>query len=72
VFRPPIQGRGIVGCHQDLPIGELLLPLVLLRLVALEDDVDLPVNAQEGSATAPALLLRLALLGRISSRWGWR
>jgi hypothetical protein len=35
-----------------------------------EDDVDLPVNAQECSAPSPFLLLRLPGLTRPSSWWG--
>jgi hypothetical protein len=69
---PSIRGWGTVGCHQDLPIGELLLPFVLLGPMASKDDIDLSVNAWEVSTTAPTLLQRLILLDRFFSWWGRR
>jgi hypothetical protein len=42
------------GLPLRLPVGELLLPFALLGPMAPEDDIDLPVNAWEGVATAPS------------------
>jgi hypothetical protein len=42
-----------MGCHQDLPVGELLLPSALLGHMAPKDDIDLPFNVREGPATTP-------------------
>jgi hypothetical protein len=55
MFRPPIRGRGAVGCHQDLPVGELLLPFVLLGPVASEDNIArawLPASRKTNSSYA--------------------
>jgi hypothetical protein len=38
--------------------------------MALEDDIDLPVDAWEGTATTPTLLLWLFLFGGFFSLWG--
>jgi hypothetical protein len=70
MFGQPIQGQCTVGCHSDLLIGELLLPLVLLGSMAPENDIDLLVNAREGSTTTPTLLLWLILLDRFSLWYG--
>jgi hypothetical protein len=70
VFQPPIGGGGTGGCHQYLPVVELLLPFVLLRPVSSEDDVDLSVDARECSTSSPFLLLRSSRFTRPSSRWG--
>jgi hypothetical protein len=59
-----------VGCHQDLSVGELLLPFALLGPMALEHDIDLPINVREGSATGPILLWRLFLYSWFSLWWG--
>jgi hypothetical protein len=47
---------------------ELLLSSVLLRSVSAEDDVDLPVNAWEGSPFPLLSLLGLSWLFRSSPR----
>jgi hypothetical protein len=44
VFQPPIRGQGTMGCHQDLPIGDLLLPFVLLGPMASKANINLHVN----------------------------
>jgi hypothetical protein len=53
MFGPPIRGWGTIGRHQDLPIGELLLPLVLLGSMAPKYDIDLPVNAWKAPPPPP-------------------
>jgi hypothetical protein len=53
------RGQCTVGCHSDLPVGELLFPLILLGPMAPENDIDLPVNAREGS-TPPTVMADLA------------
>jgi hypothetical protein len=58
VLRPSVRSGRTSGCHQYLAIVELLLSSVLLRSVSAEDDVDLPINAREGSSS---LLLLLGL-----------
>jgi hypothetical protein len=70
VFGPSIQGRSTGGRHQYLTIVELLLPLVFLRPVSAEDDVDFSVDTQECSASSPLLLLRLSRFSGSSSWWG--
>jgi hypothetical protein len=60
VLRPPVWSRRTGGRHQYLAIVELLLSSVLLRSVSAEDDVDLPVNAWEGSSFPLILLLGLS------------
>jgi hypothetical protein len=40
--------------------------------MALEDEINLLINTQEGSATTPTLLLRLILVDKFSSWWGRR
>ena len=48
---------------------ELLLSFVLLRPMSAEDDVDLPVDAQESSSSSPLLLMGLSWFFWSSSRW---
>jgi hypothetical protein len=50
-----------VGYHQDLSVGELLLPFALLGPMALKDDIDLPINVREGATTSTILLRQLFL-----------
>jgi hypothetical protein len=38
--------------------------------MSAEDDVDFSVDAWEGSASSPFLLLRLSRFSESSSRWG--
>jgi hypothetical protein len=70
VFGPSIRGGSTGGRHQYLTIVELLMPLVLLRPVSAEDDVDFSINTQERSASSPFLLLRLSRFSGSSSWWG--
>jgi hypothetical protein len=60
VLRPSVRSGRTGGRHQYLAIGELLLSSVLLRSVSTEDDIDLPVNAWEGSSSSLLLLLGLS------------
>jgi hypothetical protein len=60
VLRPSVQSGRTGGRHQYLAIVELLLSSILLRSVSAEDDVDLPVNAWEGSSSSLLLLLGLS------------
>ena len=60
VLRPPVWGGRTGGRHQYLAIVEPLLSSILLRSVSAEDDVDLPVNAWEGSSFPLLLLLGLS------------
>jgi hypothetical protein len=64
VLRPSVQSGRTGGRHQYLAIIELLLSFVLLRSVSTEDDVDLSVDAREGSTSSLLLLLGL-------SRFSW-
>jgi hypothetical protein len=59
VLRPPVWGGRISGRHQYLAVVELLLSFVLLRPMSAKDDVDLPVNALEGSSSSLLLLMGL-------------
>jgi hypothetical protein len=70
VFGPSIRGGRTGGRHQYLTIVELLLPLVFLRSVSAEDDVDFSVDAWECSASSPFLLLGLSRFSGSSSWWG--
>jgi hypothetical protein len=70
VFGPSIWGRSTCVRHQYLAIIELLLPLVLLRPVSAEDDVDFSIDAWERPASSPFLLPRLLRFSRSSSWWG--
>jgi hypothetical protein len=70
VFGPSIWGGSTGGCHQYLKIVELLLPLVLLRPMSAEDDIDFSVDVRKCSAYSPFLLLRLSRFSG-SSLW-WR
>jgi hypothetical protein len=74
VFGSPIGSGGTCGCHQYLSIVEFLLPLVFLRPMSSEDDIDLSVDAQEHSTSSPFLLLRMLRFSGPSSWWGrwWR
>jgi hypothetical protein len=67
VFGPSIRGGSTSGRHQYLTIAEFLLPLVLLRPVSAEDDVDFSVDTWEHSASSPFLLLRLSRFSGSSS-----
>jgi hypothetical protein len=49
-------------------IVELLLSLVLLRSVCAEDDIDLSIDAREGSTSSLLLLLGLSRFSWSSSR----
>jgi hypothetical protein len=60
VLRPSVQSGRTGGRHQYLAIVELLMSSVLLRSVSAKDDVDLPVNAWEGSSSSLLLLLGLS------------
>jgi hypothetical protein len=64
VLRPLVRSRRTGGRHQYFAIVELLLSFVLLRSVSAEDDVDLSVDAREGSNSFLLLLLGL-------SRFSW-
>jgi hypothetical protein len=70
VFGPSIRGGNTGGRHQYLTIIELLLPLVLLRPVSAEDDIDFSFDTRERSASSPLLLLRLSRFSGSSSWWG--
>jgi hypothetical protein len=70
VLEPLVRGMWTGGCHQYLPVVELLLPLAFLRPVSVEDDVDFPVDARECSVSSSFWLLRLSRFSRCSSRWG--
>jgi hypothetical protein len=70
VFGPSIRGGSTGGRHQYLTIIELLLPLVLLRPVSTEDDVDFSIDTRERYASSPFLLLRLPRFSGFSSWWG--
>jgi hypothetical protein len=60
VLQPLVWGGRTGGRHQYLTVVELLLPFVLLRPVSTENDVDLPVNAREGSSCSLLLLMGLS------------
>jgi hypothetical protein len=64
VLRPSVRSGRTGGRYQYLAIVELLLSSVLLRFVSAEDDVDLSVDAWEGSTSSLLLLLGL-------SRFSW-
>jgi hypothetical protein len=64
VLRPLVWGGRTGSRHQYLTIIEFLLSLVLLRSVSAEDDIDLSVDAREGSTSSLLLLLGL-------SRFSW-
>jgi hypothetical protein len=68
VLRPSVQSGRTGGRHQYLAIVELLLSSVLLRSVSAEYDIDLPVNAREGSTSSLLLLLGLSRFSRSSPR----
>jgi hypothetical protein len=72
VLQPSVRGRRTGSCHQYLTIVELLLSLVLLRSVSAEDDIDLSVDAREGSTSSFLLLLGLSWFSWSSSRRGRR
>jgi hypothetical protein len=72
VLRPSVWGGRTGSRHQYLTIVELLLSLVLLRSVSAEDDIDLSVDAQEGSTSSLLLLLGLSLFSWSSSQRGRR
>ena len=67
--RLSVWGWSAVCGHQNLPVGEFLLPSVFLRPVSSEDDINLPINARESPASTSSLLLRLTWFGGLSS---WR
>jgi hypothetical protein len=69
VLRPSVQSGRTGGRHQYLAIVELLLSSVLLQSVSAEDDVDLSVNAREGSTSFLLLLLGLSRFSWSSPRW---
>jgi hypothetical protein len=60
VFRPSVRSGRTGGRYQYLAIVELLLSLVLLRSMSAEDDVDLSVDAWEGSMSSLLPLLGLS------------
>jgi hypothetical protein len=64
------RGESAGDRHQYPTIIELLLPLVLLRPVSAEDDVDYSIDVGECSASSPFLLLRLSRFSGSSSWWG--
>jgi hypothetical protein len=68
VLRPSVRSGRTGGRHQYLAIVELLLSSVLLRSVFAEDDVDLSVNAREGSISSLLLLLGLLRFSWSSTR----
>jgi hypothetical protein len=70
VFGPSIRGGSTGVRHQYLAIIELLLPLVFLRPVSAEDDVDLSVDTRERSGSSPFLLQRLSRFSGSYSWWG--
>jgi hypothetical protein len=72
VLRPSVWGGRTGSRHQYLTIVELLLSLVLLRSVSAEDDIDLSVDAREGSTSSLLLLLGLSRFSWSSSRRGRR
>jgi hypothetical protein len=64
VLRPSVRSGRTGGRHQYLAIVELLLSPVLLQSVPAEDDIDLSIDAREGSTSSLLLLLGL-------SRFSW-
>jgi hypothetical protein len=72
MLRPSVWGERTGSRHQYLAIVELLLSLVLQRSVSAKDDIDLSVDAREGSTSSLLLLLGLSRFSWSSLRRGRR
>jgi hypothetical protein len=72
VFAPSLRGGRSNGRHQYLTVVEILLRLAFLRPMSAEDDVDISVDAWEGSTSFPFLLLGLSRFSKSPSWWGRR